>query len=667
MKTHRLLVVAAVLLGAGAAAAAPSVEDFVRLPAFTEVKISPDGRRMAVGVYRDDTRGVAVLDLGTLKVTATSSFGRGNAIADFWWAGSRRLVLASAEDDGPLLAPLPTGELWALDADGGLPVYLVGWRGATQTGTLIQQHSRYKGFATLVAPLPQDPQHVLIAGSPYREVPTADGTELDYDVNAVSELLRLNTYNGSRNGVASAPIPGPVTFLTDDAGQPRYASGVDNQVQRVSFRYRDGRWVPLDLPNGKSTGVLPLALDRRANAVDLSVPEQGGRRCLEQQSLIDGKVQTLACDPQADLDRVLMDFSGASPLAALFLPGGVRIQMLQNDDPDRLLYAAIAQRFPDELAVPVSHSSDGRRVIFKVESDRDPGRWFLYDRDRNSLRLLIEARPWLHPEAMPTRRPIEFSTNDKATIHGFLTLPVDAGKKPPLVVMPHGGPFWIQDTWFWNDDAALLATHGYAVLQVNFRGSGGYGEDFIDAGRYGWGTVMIDDIVAGTRWAVAQGGADPDRICIYGASYGGYAALMSVIRYPKLFRCAVGYAGVYDLRTLLTESDIRQWQQGPTYVHDDVGKDAAALYEQSPIAHVGQIHVPLLLVHGEEDQRAPFAQAKAMATALRQAGVPVIWDAVPQEAHGFYGLEHRVAFYDGLLSFLHQNLAPVSTPASAAR
>jgi dipeptidyl aminopeptidase/acylaminoacyl peptidase len=199
------------------------------------------------------------------------------------------------------------------------------------------------------------------------------------------------------------------------------------------------------------------------------------------------------------------------------------------------------------------------------------------------------------------------------------------------------------------------------VLQVNYRGSGGRGTDFKEAGYLTWGTRIQQDLIDGVKWAIGEKYADPQRICVYGASFGGYSAMMTTIRAPGLFKCAVGYAGVYDLAMMYSKGDIREHKSGRSYLRTVIGRDDAELGANSPVRLADKIDVPVLLVHGEDDRRAPFAQAKAMRAALDAAHKPYEWLAKPDEGHGFYSEADNVEFYQRLQDFLAKYIGPGKT------
>lgn len=225
-----------------------------------------------------------------------------------------------------------------------------------------------------------------------------------------------------------------------------------------------------------------------------------------------------------------------------------------------------------------------------------------------------------------------------------------------MVLMPHGGPIGIQDDWFYDGDAQFLANRGYLVLQINFRGSGGRGVDFQQAGYRQWGGTIQNDLIDGVKWAIAQKYADPNRICIFGASFGGYSALMAPIRAPGMFKCAVGYAGVYDMALLYKKGDTRQSEAGRNAMRAIMGADEKDLDANSPDKLADKIDVPVLLIHGEDDQRAPFAQFKAMTAALDAAHKPYQTLVKPGEGHGFYDEKNNIDLLNTLQAFLEKHI-----------
>jgi dipeptidyl aminopeptidase/acylaminoacyl peptidase len=225
-----------------------------------------------------------------------------------------------------------------------------------------------------------------------------------------------------------------------------------------------------------------------------------------------------------------------------------------------------------------------------------------------------------------------------------------------MVVYLHGGPYEIRDSWRYNRTVQALASRGFAVLQVNFRGSGGYGYDFVKAGYGEWGAKMQDDVTDATHWAIEEGVADPKRICTYGTSYGGYAALQGVVREPDLYQCAIGDAGVYDLNLMKSRGDVTQSLFGANYLDMVLGKDASVLAQRSPASQAAGIKANIMLISGGEDDRVPAVQSEGMRNALKSKGTEVVWLYQPSEGHGYYKEENVTDMYEKIIAFLDRNI-----------
>ena len=301
-----------------------------------------------------------------------------------------------------------------------------------------------------------------------------------------------------------------------------------------------------------------------------------------------------------------------------------------------------------------------------VDSDVNPGDYYLFDTVSKRADFLRAGRIWIEPKQMRPKEPITLKARDGLELHGYVTRPAGDGPHA-MVVMPHGGPHGIRDVWEFDPEVQLLANRGYAVLQVNFRGSGGYGMDFENAGFGEWGAKMQDDVTDATRWAIEQKIASADRICIYGISYGGFAALMGAAREPDLYRCAIGYAGVYDLELMWESGDIPDSRGGRAYLQRVLGTDVAKLRAQSPVYNAQNIKAPVLLIHGKADWRADYEQAQRMKAALEKNRKKVEWLALGREGHGAYDENTRREVYERILQFLAANLSarpgtPSGTP-----
>jgi dipeptidyl aminopeptidase/acylaminoacyl peptidase len=263
------------------------------------------------------------------------------------------------------------------------------------------------------------------------------------------------------------------------------------------------------------------------------------------------------------------------------------------------------------------------------------------------------------------RQPVAYPARDGLVIHGYLTLPAGAaGRRVPLIVHPHGGPFGVRDDWGFDAEVQFLASRGYAVLQPNYRGSGGYGQKFEQAGFREWGGKMQDDLTDGVKWAIDQGFADPERICIYGASYGGYAALAGVTFTPELYRCAINYVGVSDLRVIASVA--RYFDRGSLLFNKTRIGEGAMLDERSPVNYVQNIRVPTLHAYGDNDVRVIQEHWMRLEAALKRYHKPYEYITENKEGHGFGHEESRMRFYGLVEKFLEKNLAGPDQPAGPA-
>ncbi len=304
---------------------------------------------------------------------------------------------------------------------------------------------------------------------------------------------------------------------------------------------------------------------------------------------------------------------------------------------------------------------DGMRkgIVFNY-SDRLPGKYYVYDFSSKEAIEVANPFPWINENDMATVKPINYTSRDGLTIHGYLTLPKGIkAEKIPVVVNPHGGP-WARDGWYFNQEVQFLANRGYGVLQMNFRGSTGYGKKFWEASFKEWGKKMQDDITDGVNYLIKEGIADPKRIAIYGGSYGGYATLAGVTFTPDLYACAVDYVGVANLFTFMNtfppywKPYLDQWYE----MVGDPKKDSLLMAEASPVFHVDKIKAPLFVAAGANDPRVNKAESDQMVNALKIRGVEVEYMIKENEGHGYLNQENQFDFYGAMEKFLEKYLKP---------
>ncbi|MEL6656934.1 MAG: S9 family peptidase [Bacteroidota bacterium] len=308
--------------------------------------------------------------------------------------------------------------------------------------------------------------------------------------------------------------------------------------------------------------------------------------------------------------------------------------------------------------VVVSTDKAEEKFLLRTFSDRSLGSYYLYDQKQDELKLIREVSPWMDEKDMAAMEPMQYTSRDGLTIHGYLTLPDGSSNKNlPVIINPHGGP-WVRDSWGYNPEAQLLAGCGYAVLQVNFRGSTGYGRAFWEAGFKEWGCKMQDDITDGVHWLIDQGIADPQRVAIYGGSYGGYATLAGITFTPELYACAIDYVGVSNLFTFMNTIP-PYWKPYLNMLYTMVGhpeEDQEQMRAASPVFHVDQIQAPLFVAQGANDPRVNIDESDQIVRQLRSRGIEVPYLVRYNEGHGFQNEENRFEFYRAMLGFLGKHL-----------
>jgi dipeptidyl aminopeptidase/acylaminoacyl peptidase len=316
--------------------------------------------------------------------------------------------------------------------------------------------------------------------------------------------------------------------------------------------------------------------------------------------------------------------------------------------------------------VITSHNENEDKFIIRTYTDRSLGSYYLYDQNSDEITKIADVSPWINPEHMAEMRPIEFTSRDGLQIEGYLTLPkgytMETARNLPAVVNPHGGP-WARDHWGFNPEIQFLANRGFAVLQMNFRGSTGYGKKFWEASFNEWGLKMQDDITDGVNWLIDQGIADPERIAIYGGSYGGYAALAGMTFTPDLYAAGVDYVGVSNLFTFL-KTIPPYWKPMLDMMYEMVGNpeaDSARFVETSPVFHADKIKSPLFIAQGANDPRVNINESNQMVEALKKRGIDVQYMVKDNEGHGFHNQENQFDFYGAMEKFLAKHLLETET------
>jgi len=629
-----------------AAAQAPTYMDFAKYSEVNEVSLSPDGKYVAMAIPSTDgmETQLHVVPLDGKGAVQALRFGRQQHVTEITWSDNNQLVVARARMEPLRAQPYSLGELVSSGIDGKTqePLFAYIKDDGARSGRRKDQC-----FATIAKVLHTEPGMVLVECDTWLRSVDDKGSTAVYKVDTRTG----NRREIERNNEASS-------FSYDHTGNARLRVTSDDNDDPVLF-YRPlsgSAWTPVPKTlAGYEMSLLHVEKDNNtafAMIADKDEPAQ-----LYKVDLSAGTRVRLAGRDDMAIAEVMYAGREGAPFGVSYDESKPSVVYLDPASPWAKLHAGLLKAFPGNMVSILDYARGDSKVLFYVHGDRNPGAYYVIDRSTNDVQLVNQARPWMKPETLSPTTPVSFTTRDGLTLHGFYTGPATPGAKP-LIVMPHGGPHYVHDSWGYDRDAQFLASRGYGVLQVNYRGSGGRGRKFQEAGYQEWGGKMQDDLADGVKWAVANKVADPNRVCTYGASYGGYAALMQPIRYPELYKCAIGYVGVYDLQVMKKKGDIPRAKWGKRYLQRVLGTDDAQLKAWSPAQNVDKVKVPVFLVQGAIDQRVPMAQFNALKNAFTAAGVPVETMVVQGEGHGFYKPENTAELYKRMEAFLAKHIGP---------
>ncbi|MGQ4276418.1 prolyl oligopeptidase family serine peptidase [Pseudidiomarina sp. E22-M8] len=623
------------------------LESYARHSQYLDVKISPEGDYLAAtSRTTDGTVQLTVIDIGASKIISVTQ-GRGNeSVGSFQWANNERLVMTMAREVGSLDQPVPTGELFAMDADGSKQVILTGPR--SDSGEYV--------FAQVVDYLPEQPDAVMI----YQRSFTSAEPYLD--------LYTMKITSGRKRSEGRIPLKAyrstNVQVILDDKGVSRMVLGVaPEEGNKTVILGRDGanqEWYEVMSYHEEEGGFVPLMMLPGTDQVLGLSDSTSDTRALSVLDISSKEETILAEHPDTDLMPIMSVKNGRANevIGAAFEHQGIDaffFSDVADADYSKLVQSLIAT-FPGKSVSINSSTRDNGILTVRVDSVNSPTKFYMFDRDKGKLALIAAAKPWLENHDIPTTKTIVYKSRDGLDIYALLTLPKGGDVSDlPLILLPHGGPHGIRDTMTRMDsDAKVFAEHGYAVVQPNFRGSGGYGREFLELGYKNWGTTMINDMTDGVQHLIKEGIADEDRVCVYGASYGGYAAVQSGVREPDLYQCIVGFVGVYNLNLMYEQGDIQEARAGRNYLDQVLPSAEEGREAQSPVNNVDKLKAPVFIIQGGADVRVPEAHAFGLRDALKERNHPYEWMYKEAEGHGFYKPENNVERWQKMLAFFDQ-------------
>jgi dipeptidyl aminopeptidase/acylaminoacyl peptidase len=477
------------------------------------------------------------------------------------------------------------------------------------------------------------------------------------------DVYLLNTSTGKAEMVAQNP--GNITgWVTDHDGKIRVAVSTDGVNTSVLYRAteKDNFKTIITTSFKETLNPVTFTFDNK-NLYALSNLGRDKIALVEFDPNTGKEVKEIFVHPDVDIDG--FDYSKKRKVLTQIYYETDKPQKHFLDDETKQISETIAKQVPDyNFFIARKNKAEDKLLVF-ASSDRYFGGYYFYDVNQKTFKKLSDFKPWLKEDNMAAMKPVTYKSRDGLTINAYLTLPKGVDPKNlPVVINPHGGP-WARDTWGFNPEIQFLANRGYAVLQMNFRGSTGYGRKFWESSFKQWGRTMQDDITDGAKWLIKEGIADSTRIAIYGASYGGYATLAGITKTPELYACAVDYVGVSNMFTFMNTIP-PYWEPYRKMFYEMVGdpkQDSLLLAEVSPVFHVDKIKCPVLVAQGANDPRVNKAESDQIVESLRKNGVQVEYLVKDNEGHGFYNQENQFDFYRAMETFFDKNLRRGVPPA----
>jgi dipeptidyl aminopeptidase/acylaminoacyl peptidase len=623
MRISSCLPVATAVCGVAFAAPAPApipMRDFFRNPEKSAFEISPDGKTVSfMQAYKSRLNVFVQPRAGGAPTRVTDETERD--IAGYFWKGNDHL-------------------LYLKDYKGDENFHLVS---VGKDGNGLKDLTPFpKVRAEIIDDLEDHPTDILV-GLNRRNPEVFDA----YRLNAVTGVLKLVAEN-----------PGNITsWVTDHAGMIRVAVTTDGVNTSLLYRANESApWKTFLTTNFKEQ-VSPLFFtfdDKKLYAASNLKRDKSAIVVVDPAT---GKEDKVVFE-HPEVDVAGLEQSKKRKVLTLAAFTTWRQEHHFFDPATEALYQKLEARLPGYQIDLQSHDKAEETFIVAAHNDRTRGTRYLYDAPADKLTKLGDVSSWLDEKRMAEMKPLSYTTRDGLKINGYLTLPLGkAAKGLPLIVNPHGGP-WVRDEWGFNPEVQFLASRGYAVLQVNYRGSTGYGRKFWESSFKQWGKKMQDDVSDGVRHVVGEGIVDPKRVCIYGGSYGGYATLAGLAFSPELYACGIDYVGVSNLFTFM-KTIPPYWKPYLAMMHEMVGdpeKDKELLTSASPVFHVDKIRAPLFIAQGAQDPRVNIAESNQMVAALKKRGIDVPYLVKDNEGHGFHNEENRFDFYEAMEKFLAKHL-----------
>jgi dipeptidyl aminopeptidase/acylaminoacyl peptidase len=611
---------------------------------YQDAKISPDGKYLAVSVLVNNKMALVFVERTSMEKVGSAMFAGNSEVGEFIWVNNERVVIKVVVREPWLEQPQFYGELYAINYDSSRAEMIYGYQaGEMQTGSRLRKKKTIQGWGDIIDVLPNDPNHILIKST--KQTLSGEG---------LADIYKLDVYTGViKRELGQAPVPFAHIF-TNAQGELIAAVGTDRDNHQNLYLKQDNGWQQV-AKGVISNDMTPIAVSNSGKYLYTLDYVNNDIKGLYQLDLTDLTYHNIFTDKVVDITEVALSTHSHSVYAAR-VDEDYPAYILLDKSEEALVFKDLLSFFPYSSIKITSKSLDGNFYVLYVSSDIDPGTLYLFDKDKNKLISLFKFKPELDNSEFAEMEPLKITASDGKTIYTYFTQAkgVKPGAIAPTVVLVHGGPHGVRDHWQFSAQVQYLALNGYSVLQVNYRGSAGYGRRYELAGNRAWGSLIQQDIYDAFTALVKQQKAS--KACIMGASFGAYSAIESATLFSDTYQCAVANAGIYDLELMYEEGDITHRRSGLSYLQQAIGTDAQVLKKMSPVNKVNKIKIPLLLAHGEHDKRAPIEHAERLRAALDKEKIAYQWFSIENEGHGFYNPVNQKRYMQQVKAFLDQHL-----------
>ena len=628
------------------------IEDFAKKSQFKSTRISPDGEHIAFTYEEGSEVKLGIMSLTKKELLTSFDVGPEREVVYFYWANNERVVLLAGNITGWLDGANKNYRLMAGNIDGTKRKELWDFQ---------------RSGLRIISTLDGDDERILTTKSHWQD----DDVKLHY----------LDVYKAKLDYAPDSPEAvgenaGISSISVDLNDVPRVAVEYDLQdkddssddISRLHIKNKFDEWTVLQLPKSRDEvpNVYPLGFNVENNKFYFASNHDLDHNGVTGLFVLDIETQQLEKlfrHPDVDISGAIRGAEG-EVIGAYYEPGYPSYYYLS--DPavatEVKFHKSLRASFKGADITVSNYSDDGTFTVVRVTSDKNPGDFYLFNRETNKAEYITSSMPHIKPKEMSVVEPFAMNARDGLKMYGQMTIPNGKELKDlPMVVFTHGGPYGaiVADRWGFDWRAQLLASRGYLVLQLNYRGTGNYGRDFEEAGYGEWGTKMQDDLADATLWAINQGFADKDRVCMHGISYGGYASMHAAVRHPDLYQCVIPEAGLYDIELQWDKADsFRNASEAykNSYIIQSFGSmEKKVLEERSPAFNADKVQVPVFLIHGEDDVRVPIDNAYVMEEALKKAGKEVKTYYKP-DGHGFHVIDYRIESFEEIFDFLEEHI-----------